>query len=109
MSQLTRVCATTADTFIRPGLEVSFTVVDDAQKIVPTILAASTKHIKPVDDAVLDLPVQDASQLDPGQVDVVFSLIESDAARAGSEPGADGRVRAPFCQDHRRCRRGGVA
>ena len=32
-------------------------------------------------DAVLDLEVQDASQLDPGQVDVVFSLIESDAAR----------------------------
>ena len=42
-----------ADTFIRPGLEVSFTVVDDAKKIVPAILAASTKHSKPVDDAVL--------------------------------------------------------
>jgi uncharacterized protein (TIGR00730 family) len=42
-----------ADTFIRPGLEVSFTVVDDAKKIVPAILAASTKHLKPVDDAVL--------------------------------------------------------
>ncbi len=42
-----------ADTFIRPGLEVSFTVVDDAKKIVPAILAASTKHLRPVDDAVL--------------------------------------------------------
>ena len=42
-----------ADTFIRPGLEVSLTVVDDAKKIVPAILAASTKHLKPVDDAVL--------------------------------------------------------
>ncbi len=42
-----------ADTFIRPGLEVSFTVVDDAKKIVPAILAASTKHLKPVDDSVL--------------------------------------------------------
>ncbi|MGZ5914118.1 MAG: LOG family protein [Hyphomicrobium sp.] len=42
-----------ADSFIRPGLEVSFSVVDDAKKIVPAILAASTKHLKPVDDAVL--------------------------------------------------------
>jgi len=42
-----------ADAFIRPGLEVSFTVVDDAQKILPAILAASMKHAKPVDDAVL--------------------------------------------------------
>src|SRR5262249_43340299 len=32
-------------------------------------------------DAVLDLAVQDAANLDPGSVDVVFSLIESDAAR----------------------------
>jgi uncharacterized protein (TIGR00730 family) len=28
-----------ADTFIRPGLDLSFTVVDDAEKIVPAILA----------------------------------------------------------------------
>src|SRR5262245_64193939 len=32
-------------------------------------------------EAVLDLVVEDASRLDPGSVDVVFSLIESDAAR----------------------------
>jgi aspartate-semialdehyde dehydrogenase len=32
-------------------------------------------------DAVLDLPVQDAATLDPGAVDLVLSLIESDAAR----------------------------
>jgi uncharacterized protein (TIGR00730 family) len=42
-----------ADAFIRPGLEVSFTVVDDAGTIVPAIIAASMKHAKPVDDAVL--------------------------------------------------------
>jgi uncharacterized protein (TIGR00730 family) len=42
-----------ADAFIRPGLEVSFTVVDDAGKIVPAIIAASMKHAKPMDDAVL--------------------------------------------------------
>jgi uncharacterized protein (TIGR00730 family) len=42
-----------ADTFIRPGLEVSFTVVDDAHKIVPAIIAAAMKHAKPVDEAVL--------------------------------------------------------
>ena len=42
-----------ADAFIRPGLEVSFTVVDDAHKIVPAIIAASMKHAEPVDEAVL--------------------------------------------------------
>jgi uncharacterized protein (TIGR00730 family) len=42
-----------ADTFIRPGLEVSFTVVDDARTIVPAIKAAAMKHAKPVDEAVL--------------------------------------------------------
>ncbi len=31
--------------------------------------------------AVLDLPVQDAARLDPGSVDIVFSAVESDAAR----------------------------
>lgn len=31
--------------------------------------------------AILDLPVQDAAQLDPESVDLVFSLIEADAAR----------------------------
>jgi uncharacterized protein (TIGR00730 family) len=42
-----------ADTFIRPGLEVSFTVVDDARAIVPAIMAAALKHAQPVDEAVL--------------------------------------------------------
>ena len=42
-----------ADTFIRPGLEVSFTVVDDAQKIVPAIVGAWGKHPSPSDEAVL--------------------------------------------------------
>jgi len=42
-----------ADTFIRPGLEVSFTVVDDARTIVPAIVASATKHVQPVDEAVL--------------------------------------------------------
>jgi aspartate-semialdehyde dehydrogenase len=32
-------------------------------------------------DTVLDLVVEDAANLDPGSVDLVFSLIESDAAR----------------------------
>jgi uncharacterized protein (TIGR00730 family) len=41
-----------ADTFIRPGLEVSFTVVDDARAIVPAIMAAALKHAQPVDEAV---------------------------------------------------------
>jgi uncharacterized protein (TIGR00730 family) len=42
-----------ADTFIRPGLEVSFTVVDDARTIVPAIVASATKRMQPVDEAVL--------------------------------------------------------
>jgi uncharacterized protein (TIGR00730 family) len=42
-----------ADTFIRSGLEVSFTVVDDARTIVPAIKAAAMKHAKPLDEAVL--------------------------------------------------------
>jgi uncharacterized protein (TIGR00730 family) len=42
-----------ADTFIRPGLEVTFTVVDDALKIVPAIVATAMKRAKPVDEAVL--------------------------------------------------------
>jgi uncharacterized protein (TIGR00730 family) len=42
-----------ADTFIRPGLEVSFTVVDDARTIVPAIVASAMKHVQPVDEAVL--------------------------------------------------------
>jgi uncharacterized protein (TIGR00730 family) len=42
-----------ADTFIRPGLEVSFTVVDDARTIVPAIVASAMKHVQPVDEAIL--------------------------------------------------------
>lgn len=42
-----------ADTFIRPGLDVRFTVVDDAGKIVPTIVGAWGKHPAPSDEAVL--------------------------------------------------------
>jgi uncharacterized protein (TIGR00730 family) len=42
-----------ADTFIRPGLEVSFTVVDDAEKIVPAVVGAWSKHPSPSDEAVL--------------------------------------------------------
>jgi uncharacterized protein (TIGR00730 family) len=42
-----------ADTFIRPGLDVSFTVVDDAKKIVPAIVGAWDKVPGPSDEAVL--------------------------------------------------------
>lgn len=43
-----------SETFIRPGLEVGFTVVDDAAQIVPAIMAALTPD-RPTanDDAVL--------------------------------------------------------
>jgi uncharacterized protein (TIGR00730 family) len=42
-----------ADTFIRPGLDVRFTVVDAAEKIVPTIVGAWDKMPGPSDEAVL--------------------------------------------------------
>jgi len=42
-----------ADTFIRAGLDVRFTVVDDAEKIVPTIVGAWERHVVPTDEAVL--------------------------------------------------------
>lgn len=42
-----------ADTFIRPGLDVRFTVVDDAGKIVPTIVGAWEKRPAPSDETVL--------------------------------------------------------
>jgi len=42
-----------ADAFIRPGLDLSFTVVDDAAKIVPAVLASLTKRAQPEDAAVL--------------------------------------------------------
>ena len=42
-----------ADTFIRPGLEVSFTVVDGAEKIVPAIVGAWDKAPGPSDEVVL--------------------------------------------------------
>jgi uncharacterized protein (TIGR00730 family) len=42
-----------SDTFIRPGLDVSFTVVDDAEKIVPAITGAWDNKAAPADEAVL--------------------------------------------------------
>jgi uncharacterized protein (TIGR00730 family) len=42
-----------ADTFIRPGLDLSFTVVDDAAKIVPAVIASLTAPPRPEDAAVL--------------------------------------------------------
>ncbi len=42
-----------ADTFIRPGLDVRFTVVDGAEKIVPAIVGAWDKRPAPSDEAVL--------------------------------------------------------
>jgi predicted Rossmann-fold nucleotide-binding protein len=42
-----------ADTFIRPGLDVSFTVVDGAEKIVPAIVGAWDKVPGPSDEVVL--------------------------------------------------------
>jgi hypothetical protein len=42
-----------ADTFIRPGLDVSFTVVDDAAKIVPAIVGTWGERAAPTDEAVL--------------------------------------------------------
>jgi hypothetical protein len=41
------------DTFIRPGLDVRFTVVDDAAKIVPAIAGAWAHRPAPSDEAVL--------------------------------------------------------
>jgi uncharacterized protein (TIGR00730 family) len=41
------------DTFIRPGLDVRFTVVDDASRIVPTIASAWDNRPTASDDAVL--------------------------------------------------------
>jgi uncharacterized protein (TIGR00730 family) len=42
-----------ADTFIRPGLEVRFTVVDDAAKIVPAIMGTWDRRPAPSDEAVM--------------------------------------------------------
>jgi len=42
-----------ADTFIRPGLDLNFTVVDGAAKIVPAVLAALTTGARAKDTAVL--------------------------------------------------------
>ena len=41
------------DTFIRPGLDLTFTVVDDAQKIVPVVRAAMTPTAPVKDDSIL--------------------------------------------------------
>jgi uncharacterized protein (TIGR00730 family) len=42
-----------SDAFIRPGLDLSFTVVDDAAKIVPAVMASWTNRIQAKDAAVL--------------------------------------------------------
>jgi uncharacterized protein (TIGR00730 family) len=42
-----------ADTFIRPGLDVRFTVVDEAARVVPAILGAWDHGPSPSDEAVL--------------------------------------------------------
>jgi len=42
-----------ADTFIRPGLDVRFTVVDDADKIVPALVGVWEHPVMPSDEAVL--------------------------------------------------------
>jgi uncharacterized protein (TIGR00730 family) len=41
------------ETFIRPGLDLSFTVVDDAKKIVPAVLAQLTGAEHAKDETVL--------------------------------------------------------
>ena len=41
------------ETFIRPGLDLSFTVVDDAMKIVPAVLASLTNGEPAKDAAIL--------------------------------------------------------
>ena len=42
-----------ADGFIRSGVNVHFTVVDDATKIVPAIIAAAAKRVPARDEAIL--------------------------------------------------------
>ncbi len=42
-----------SDTFIRPGLDLSFSVVDDAAKIVPAIRASLTAPARPEDETIL--------------------------------------------------------
>jgi hypothetical protein len=41
------------DTFIRPGLEVSFKVVNEAADIVPALLASLDKGIAEANDAAV--------------------------------------------------------
>jgi uncharacterized protein (TIGR00730 family) len=41
------------DAFIRPGLDLNFTVVDDAKKIIPAVLASLSPGTPRKDDAVL--------------------------------------------------------
>jgi hypothetical protein len=43
----------TADTFIRPGLDLSFTVVDTAEEIVPAVLASISEAAERSDEALL--------------------------------------------------------
>lgn len=42
-----------SDAFIRSGLDLSFTVVEDADKIVPAVLSSLSAHARPEDDALV--------------------------------------------------------
>ncbi|MCP4781414.1 MAG: TIGR00730 family Rossman fold protein [Hyphomicrobium sp.] len=42
-----------ADGFIRPGINVRFTVVDDATKIAPAVIAEASKRVAARDEAIL--------------------------------------------------------
>ncbi len=42
-----------ADGFIRPGINLRFTVVDDATKIVPAVIAEVSKRVPARDEAIL--------------------------------------------------------
>jgi uncharacterized protein (TIGR00730 family) len=42
-----------ADGFIRTGVDVRFTVVDDAEKIVPAVIATTAERPQPTDEFIL--------------------------------------------------------
>ena len=42
------------DAFIRPGLDLSFTVVDAADEIVPAVIGSLSEHTPAEDEAILD-------------------------------------------------------
>jgi len=41
------------DGFIRTGVDVRFTIVDDAAKIVPAVIATAAKRVRPSDETIL--------------------------------------------------------